>query len=59
VRYADSRLAGIPGKPPALLDPPPGCRFAERCPLATARCRAEIPPFAEREPGHVVACWEA
>jgi peptide/nickel transport system ATP-binding protein len=58
VRYADGRLAGIPGRPPALLHPPPGCRFRDRCPLASARC-AEQPPFVELEPGHRVACWEA
>lgn len=57
VRYDERRLAGIPGVPPPLLDPPAGCRFRDRCPLATARC-AERPPFVEIEPGHHVACWE-
>ena len=37
VRYADKRLTGIPGSPPALLDPPVGCRFRARCPLADAQ----------------------
>ena len=57
VRFAETRLAGIPGTPPGLLEPPSGCRFADRCPLATARCR-EQPPFVEVAPGHEVACWE-
>jgi peptide/nickel transport system ATP-binding protein len=57
VRFAERRLTGIPGRPPSLLDPPPGCRFRTRCPLASARC-ASAPPFAEIEPGHSVACWE-
>jgi peptide/nickel transport system ATP-binding protein len=56
VRYADRRLSGIPGKPPSLLEPPEGCRFRDRCPLATAAC-ARQPPFVEVEPGHRVACW--
>ena len=57
VRFADKRLAGIPGSPPALLDPPEGCRFRARCPLATERC-GEEPPFVEIAPAHHVACWE-
>jgi peptide/nickel transport system ATP-binding protein len=56
VRYEDRRLHGIPGKPPSLLEPPPGCRFRDRCPLAFEKC-AEQPPFVEIEPGHQVACW--
>ena len=47
---------GIPGQPPALTDPPPGCRFAPRCPEATERCRCEAPTFREVEPGRFVAC---
>jgi peptide/nickel transport system ATP-binding protein len=58
VRYGERRLAGIPGRPPQLLDPPGGCRFRARCPLATDAC-AEEPPFAEIAPGHRVACWNA
>jgi peptide/nickel transport system ATP-binding protein len=57
VRYDVKRLSGIPGFPPALLDPPEGCRFRDRCPLASAKCR-ERPPFREVAPGHHVACWE-
>ena len=57
VRYADKRLSGIPGSPPSLLDPPAGCRFRDRCPLASGRC-AEEPPVTEVEPGHFVACWK-
>jgi peptide/nickel transport system ATP-binding protein len=56
VRFADRRLTGIPGTPPSLLDPPSGCRFRARCPLAVERC-AEMPPWEEIEPGHWVACW--
>jgi peptide/nickel transport system ATP-binding protein len=58
VRYADKRLSGIPGNPPALLNPPEGCRFQARCPLASEVCRQE-PPFVEIERDHLVACWKA
>lgn len=57
VKYAERRLAGIPGSPPLLLDPPEGCRFRERCPIAFDRC-AEVPPFVEVEDGHFIACWK-
>ncbi len=56
VRYREERLQGIPGTPPQLLKPPPGCRFRERCPVAFDRCQ-EPPPFVEVEPNHFVACW--
>ena len=46
----EKRLTGIPGRPPSLLDPPTGCRFRDRCPLAFAKC-AEEPPFVEVAPG--------
>ena len=58
VRYTDSALVGIPGRPPSLLNPPTGCRFAARCPFAFDKC-AEDPPFIELSPGHQVACWKA
>jgi peptide/nickel transport system ATP-binding protein len=58
VRYEDAALTGIPGRPPSLLNPPTGCRFRERCPLAFDKC-AEDPPFVELKPGHHVACWKA
>jgi peptide/nickel transport system ATP-binding protein len=57
IRYDEQRLTGIPGTPPALLDPPVGCRFRDRCPLAFEKC-VEQPPFVEIGPGHSVACWK-
>jgi peptide/nickel transport system ATP-binding protein len=57
-RYETTRLRGIPGRPPSLIDPPTGCRFRDRCPLAFSKC-AEEPPFVEVAPGHEVACWKA
>jgi peptide/nickel transport system ATP-binding protein len=57
VRHDQTVLTGIPGRPPQLQNPPPGCRFAARCPFAHDRC-AEQPPFIEVAPGHQVACWK-
>jgi peptide/nickel transport system ATP-binding protein len=51
-----SRRQGIAGAPPRLLDLPPGCRFAARCPRVMAVCGAVDPPLGEVAPGHWVAC---
>lgn len=53
---AGGELAPIAGSPPDLRDPPPGCRFAPRCPFALPLCRSESPPL-ERADGHWSACW--
>lgn len=58
VRYAEQRLVGIAGRPPSLLDPPGGCRFRDRCPLAHDRC-VEQPPWVKTNGGSGVACWAA
>jgi peptide/nickel transport system ATP-binding protein len=50
------RLQGIPGTPPDLVTPPPGCRFAPRCPRVMAQCRQVDPVLQEVTPGHWVAC---
>jgi peptide/nickel transport system ATP-binding protein len=58
-----TRLTGIPGAPPDLRDPPPGCRFSPRCPHCVperlglyVRQTTERPRLREIEPGHQVAC---
>jgi peptide/nickel transport system ATP-binding protein len=50
------RMGGIEGKPPDLLDPPPGCRFFPRCKVRREKCSLETPVLREAEPGHFVAC---
>lgn len=54
-----TRLASIPGRPPVVVDPPPGCSFAPRCPSAQPRCLSETPTLF-RAPGsaaHAAACF--
>jgi peptide/nickel transport system ATP-binding protein len=51
-------VSSIPGDPPNLLDPPPGCRFCPRCEIRTHVCESEDPKLAEVEPGHYVSCHE-
>lgn len=52
------RLPDIPGQLPSLAHPPPACRFAPRCPLARAPCRAKTPRMRMVAEGHEVACWD-
>jgi peptide/nickel transport system ATP-binding protein len=47
----------IPGRPPDLASPPPGCRFHPRCPYMFDRCRVEDPPLFKQDSGHLVKCW--
>lgn len=65
--YAEKLMASVPrlrgnadlefitGQPPSLVDPPAGCRFAERCPAVHARCSQE-PPMVTHQ-GRQVKCW--
>ncbi len=50
------RLPTIPDRLPDLDPPPPGCGFAQRCPVAMERCRVEAPPRVVVGPGHAAAC---
>ncbi|MEB3774907.1 MAG: ABC transporter ATP-binding protein [Desulfurococcales archaeon] len=56
IRYKTRRLRGLPGNPPNLLNPPRGCRFADRCSEAHDRCRIEEPAMEEVD-GRIVYCW--
>ena len=50
------KLAGIPGSPPDLVAPPPGCRFHPRCPKAMPICSQVAPLTRSISAGHPVAC---
>ena len=47
----------LEGRPPNLAEPPAGCRFHPRCPLAIDICRKEAPPLETVAPSHRSACW--
>jgi peptide/nickel transport system ATP-binding protein len=52
-----TRLVAIPGRPPNLIDPPPGCKFAPRCAYAQDLCRTEEPVLRSIDsPDHTFAC---
>ncbi|MBC7250192.1 MAG: ABC transporter ATP-binding protein [Anaerolineae bacterium] len=51
------KLETMPGSPPDLIEPPPGCRFHPRCPHVMDKCHTYEPIMKEVEDGHRVACW--
>jgi oligopeptide/dipeptide ABC transporter ATP-binding protein len=68
--YTEALLSAIPrikagerterivlrGDVPSPMNPPGGCPFHPRCPYAQAKCKTEVPPLAEQEPGRSWAC---
>ncbi len=50
------RLRPIPGEPPNLVSPPPGCRFCDRCPSAGKSCKSQAPVWAQVGPRHKALC---
>ncbi|SCX58369.1 ABC transporter ATP-binding protein [Variovorax sp. EL159] len=54
-RRAANRIK-LSGDPPSPINPPKGCRFAGRCPVAEPACAAELPPLREVAPDHWVRC---
>ena len=47
----------LEGRPPSLANPPAGCRFHPRCPLAIDKCKTEVPPLIPVANDHRSACW--
>ena len=56
IRGAKKRLSSIPGFPPDLLNPPKGCRFHPRCPIAMDVCQRQEPEIRDLGRNHLVAC---
>ncbi|MDE0199897.1 MAG: peptide ABC transporter substrate-binding protein, partial [Caldilineaceae bacterium] len=60
--WTDPRLARkhqriiLEGEVSSAVNPPSGCRFHPRCPIAEERCKVESPELREVQPGHWVAC---
>jgi peptide/nickel transport system ATP-binding protein len=53
-----SRLATISGRPPDIVNPPTGCKFAPRCPYVQPKCEQEEPPLLDAPTlGHEFRCW--
>jgi oligopeptide/dipeptide ABC transporter ATP-binding protein len=46
----------LTGDVPSPIEPPPGCPFHPRCPIAEARCKTEVPVLSEKAAGHAAAC---
>jgi peptide/nickel transport system ATP-binding protein len=56
LRGPRGKLVGIPGSPPDMRVPPPGCRFNPRCPQVMAHCRSEEPKVSTFGPHHLSVC---
>ena len=64
IPHVDPSLRGqrtaLGGEVPSVLDPPSGCPFHPRCPLAGEQCRKQMPPLEQKhESEHFVACWKS
>ena len=57
ISLSTRELHYIPGSPPDLIDPPPGCRFHPRCPDAMQVCPTRHPPTVAAASGQQVDCW--
>ena len=53
----ENRLYSIPGQPPSVFAPLPGCPFAPRCPKVMDRCHRELPPTRSLGDQRTVRCW--
>ncbi len=49
----------LEGELPSPANPPSGCRFHTRCPVAIEECRLRVPPWRETSAGHFAACWRS
>lgn len=57
INVEQEELITMPGSPPDLAEPPPGCPFAPRCPYKMDICDREMPPLNAYRDDHKAACW--
>jgi oligopeptide/dipeptide ABC transporter ATP-binding protein len=57
IGHSGTRLRVIEGRPPDMVQPPPGCRFHPRCPYRGDRCTTDVPPLEGVTGDHIYACW--
>jgi oligopeptide/dipeptide ABC transporter ATP-binding protein len=57
INLDQEELITMPGSPPDLVAPPPGCPFAERCPYVMDKCHNNKPQLTEIKDGQMTACW--
>jgi len=57
VKSGRREIMEIPGSPPNMLNPPPGCVFHPRCPFAEDLCKEKVPPLREVSDGHLSRCY--
>jgi oligopeptide transport system ATP-binding protein len=55
---AERTFRPVKGEVPSPINPPPGCVFHPRCPIAVEQCQQARPELRELRPGHWVACSE-
>ncbi|HQB03977.1 MAG TPA: oligopeptide ABC transporter ATP-binding protein, partial [Candidatus Hydrogenedentes bacterium] len=55
-KTADTAPVSVQGEPPSPFNPPAGCVFHPRCPIARPQCSQEAPPLLEVAPEHHAAC---
>ena len=56
IKLEQPKLQTMPGSPPDLVSPPPGCVFHPRCPQAMGVCKTKKPEIKTKD-GHLVSCW--
>ncbi len=56
LNVSSAKLVPVTGSPPSLINLPPGCPFAPRCPLVTDECNRREPELTAVGPGHLAAC---
>ena len=59
IELGSKEFKAIEGEIPSLVNPPNGCPFHPRCPLADEHCKAQVPPFIEKSAGHLSACFKS